>query len=88
MLNNIKFDPFNPSNNNTIHKKHSLCQPSKCVHINGKVDTHLDQVSAHADTSNNHKNEEAFIVSRHTVVDQRRFFSKIWLIDDSLPMKG
>lgn len=35
MLNNIKFDPFNPSNNNTIHKKHSLCQPSKCVHING-----------------------------------------------------
>ena len=56
MLNNIKFDPFNPSNNNTIHKKHSLCQPSKCVHINGKVDTHLDQVSAHADTSNNHKN--------------------------------
>ena len=24
MLNNIKFDPFNPSNNNTIHKKHSL----------------------------------------------------------------
>ena len=32
--------------------------------------------------------KETFIVPRHTIVGQRRFFSKIWLIDASLPMKG
>ena len=84
MLNNIKIEPLNPSSSHIVHKKYHYANLQSCAHKRlSRYTSTINYQHIHTDTSNNHKNEEAFIVPRHTVVDQRRLLSKIWSIDVS-----
>ena len=88
MLDNIKIEPLNPSNSHIVHKM-TYNAITMYVHLSGKVDTHLQSsIYNYCHIPYCPKNENTFIVPRHTIVGQRRFFSKIWLIDASLSMKG
>ena len=89
MLNNIKIEPLNPSSSHIVHKRHLLCHHKICAHKWQSMCTSTPKfphILSHQILSYNTK--ETFIGPRHTVVGQRRVFSKIWLIDASLSMKG